>query len=136
MSGGVLQHVKDLFLCLQGSYWERPIWQPFRNDVESLARSLSQYASYLNEKNKQMKIAHDQLQPIRDVGDHLTFVFLPVSDTALITFQPLEQALQAKECYQSVRMAEFAPHEGRLKTWPPLSLCTAHIFTWKQHWQP
>ena len=44
------QHAKQLFLCLQGSYWERPIWQPFRNDVESLARSLSQYASYLNEE--------------------------------------------------------------------------------------
>ena len=46
------------------------------------------------------------------MDDHLIFVFLPISDTALITFQPLEQALQAKECYQSVQMAEFAPHES------------------------
>ena len=44
-----------------------------------------------------MKIADDQLQPIRDIGDHLTFMFLPLSDAALITFQSLEQALQAKE---------------------------------------
>ena len=91
---------------------ERPIWQPFRNDVETLARSLTEYASYLSEKNKQMNIVHGQLQPIRDIGDHLSFIFLPVaSNTAFITFQNLEQALQSKECYQSVQITEFAPHE-------------------------
>ena len=113
MSSEVLQqHAKQLFLCLQAPYWERPHWQPFRNDVETLARSLTEYASYLSEKNKQMKMVHGQLQPIRDIGDHLSFMFLPVaSNTAFITFQNLEQALQAKECYQSVQITEFAPHE-------------------------
>ena len=51
MSGEVLkQHSKQLFLCLQASYWERSIWQPFHGDVETLARALAEYASYLNEK--------------------------------------------------------------------------------------
>ena len=88
--------MRSSFSCACKVHTGRDPFGSLRNDVESLARSWSQYASYLNEKNKQMKIAHDQLQPIRDVGDHFTFVFLPVSDTALITFQPLEQALQAR----------------------------------------
>ena len=56
--------------------------QPFRNDVELLGRILSQYASYLNERNKQMKIAHDQLQPIQDVGDRPPYlcVFASIGD--------------------------------------------------------
>ena len=117
MSGEVLQqHAKQLFLCLQASYWERPIWQPFRNAVETLARSLAEYGSYLSEKNKQMKVVHGQLQPIRDVGDHLTFMFLPVvSNNAFIAFQTLEQALQAKEPYQSIQIVDYAPHESSKK---------------------
>ena len=92
VSGEVLQqHAKQLFLCLQASYWERPTWQLFRNDVETLACSLVEYGGYLSDKNKQMKTIHGQLQPIRDIGDHLTFMFLPVaSDIAFITFQNLE----------------------------------------------
>jgi hypothetical protein len=50
ISGEVFQqHSKQL---LQASYWERPIWQPFHTDVETLARALAEYASYLNEKKQ------------------------------------------------------------------------------------
>ena len=60
-----------------------------------------------------MKTVHTQLQPIREVGDHLTFMFLPVaSDIAYSAFQHLEQALQAKEYYQSIQIAHFAPDEA------------------------
>jgi hypothetical protein len=60
-----------------------------------------------------MKTLHTKLQPIREVGDHLTFMFLPVaSDIAFSAFQRLEQALQAKEYYQSVQIADFAPDEA------------------------
>ena len=56
-----------------------------------------------------MKTVHTQLQPIREVGDHL---FLPVaSDIAYSVIQRLEQALQTKEYYQSVQIADFAPDE-------------------------
>ena len=49
ISGEVLQqHAKQLFLCLQASYWEKPTWQPCRNDVETLA----QYVGYLRDKNE------------------------------------------------------------------------------------
>ena len=117
MSREVLQqHSRQLFLCLQASYWERSIWQPFRSDVETLARILAEYAEYLSEKNKQIKLVHTQLQPIRDMGDNMHFTFLPVKPSpAHSAFKYLEEALESKEHYQSVQLADFAPKEPSKK---------------------
>ena len=62
-------------MCLQASYWEQPIWLAFRNDVENLAHCLAQYAEYVCQIDKQMKLIHSQSQPICEVGENLYFMF-------------------------------------------------------------
>ena len=65
---------------------------------------------YLGEKNKQIKLDHTQLQPIREVGDILQFAFLPVEQSpACPAFIDLEVALENIDHYHSVQLADFAP---------------------------
>ena len=40
-----------LFRCLQSCYWERSIWRNFKTEVEMLAKSVYDYASYLRDQN-------------------------------------------------------------------------------------
>ena len=40
-----------LFRCLQSCYWERSIWRNFKTEVEMLAKSVYDYASYLRDEN-------------------------------------------------------------------------------------
>ncbi len=40
-----------LFRCLQSCYWERSIWRNFKTDVEMLAKSMHDYASYLRDQS-------------------------------------------------------------------------------------
>ena len=105
----IANHAKHLFTCLQCSYWAIPAWHTFRDDVESLARSLSGYADYLGKKNKQMKFLHSQLQPVRTVGDNLQFQYLPSASVVLPDFEELERALKAKNQFQSLQLESLCP---------------------------
>ena len=117
MSSEVLQqHSKQLFLALQASFWQRSAWRPFQKDVESLARSISEYAQYLEEKNKQMKFYHAQSETPRSVGENLYFTVLPVStDIAFTAFKSVEEALKAKELYQHIPLIDHIPQEPSKK---------------------
>ena len=57
-----------------------------------------------------MKEIHAR-EVIKEVGDNLTFLFLPIAPHASSAFHSLEQALQAKGYYQSVQLVDFAPDE-------------------------
>ena len=113
LSGEIIaNHAKHLFMCQQCSYWAIPAWHTFRDDVESLARSLSGYADYLGKKNKQMKFLHSQLQPVRTVGDNLQFQYLPSASVVLPDFEELERALKAKNQFQSLQLESLCPQNS------------------------
>ena len=46
------------------------MWRAFKQDVHMLAKSLSDYASYLREQNKS---AHCSMDPIRSLAENLYF---------------------------------------------------------------
>ena len=113
MSHEVLhRHSQRLFLSLQASYWDRCAWSTFRNDVSILARVIAEYSEYLCQKNKQMKLVHTHMSPVRDVGENLHFMFLPVNSSAFSSFKPLEDKLMSLEHFQSVLVNEFSPDDS------------------------
>ena len=113
MSFEVLKHSsRQLFSCLQASYWDRQGWSTFRDSVEQLARILDEYSEYLGQKNKQMRLLHSRLVPAREVGDNLHFMFLPVSSSSFSSFKSLEDKLKSSEFFQSLLINDFSPADS------------------------
>ena len=112
LSSEVLQqHSRQLFLNLQSQFWQHPTWQMFHIDVEPLGRVLRDYVNYLLHKYKQMKLHHNFSEPIRNVGDNLTFVVLPVSTVLLHSFKNIGDALKAKQNYELTALLDLIPDE-------------------------
>ena len=49
-----------LFFCLQDQYWERENWRALKDDMVTLAQSISGYAEYLDCSNKRSKVLQCQ----------------------------------------------------------------------------
>lgn len=58
------------------AYWERIVWRTFKPEVEMLAKSVSDYATYLRDQNKKMKTIHSLTEPIRSLAENLFFQIL------------------------------------------------------------
>ena len=84
MSASVLHELANsMFRCLQGSYWlTAPSWKSWKGDIEVLATSISDYATYLNEQNEKVKKHHSLSHPVRMISDCITIQLLPVTATS------------------------------------------------------
>ena len=114
MSGSALHELSNnLFSCLQCSYWGK--WGTLKEDIELLASSLSCYASYLTDQNKQVRNLHFNCHPIRPVSDNLSFQFLPQCHVADPLLRELNSELSKKEVYNFFVVEDLCPAEPRRK---------------------
>lgn len=104
-----------LFKCLQSCYWERSIWRNFKTDVEMLAKSAHDYASYLRDQNKRMKAVHCSMSPIRSMADNISFQVLPVSNSVPSLLNELEMVLLDKGMFDFVSVESVCPQDARKK---------------------
>lgn len=104
-----------IFRCLQLSYWEREVWKEFKPEVEMLAKSLHDYASYLRDQNKKMKLVHCSGSPIRSISENITVQVIPVYSPTPIIFNDLEIALSHKNLFEYVLVENFCPADPRKK---------------------
>ena len=103
-------HSNKLFKCLQECYWERMVWRVFKPDVELLAKSLSDYARYLRDQNKKMKITHRSMVPVRSLADNLSFQILPISNLPSLELSKLEEVLCEKGMFEFVSIENVISH--------------------------
>ena len=75
----------ELFVLLLNSYWKRSAWSSFKTHIEALARSLVDYADYLSDQNKKMKIHHSQNLPSRQISQVHLFHLLLVDHLFSVT---------------------------------------------------
>ncbi len=70
--------------------------------MERLAKSLHDYASYLRDQNKKMKLVHCSRSPIRSISESITVQVIPVCSPTPIMFNDLEIALSHKNVFEYV----------------------------------
>ena len=87
--------------CLQSCYWERDVWRNFKKEVERLAKSVHDYASYLKEKNKRMKSVHCSMSPVRSIADNIILQVIPVRNPSPSLLSELEE-LSHKDVFEYV----------------------------------
>ena len=68
-----------LFSCLQDQYWERQNWRALKDDMVTLAQSISGYAEYLDCSNKRSKEVHASPVPVHEIADNMFVTVLPVT---------------------------------------------------------
>ena len=111
MSASVLRELANsMFRCLQGSCWlPTPSWKSWKGDIEVLATSVSDYATYLNEQNEKVKKHHSLSHPVRTISDSITFQLLPVIATLHESMCELERLLGEKPGFEHVSVESVRP---------------------------
>jgi len=114
MSAPILrEHSNNLFNCLQRKFWLCSNGQPWKNYVESLATSVSDYALYLQEQNK--KIEHFQLHTARQISDNMSLVLLlPVNQEPQNKFLTLDEELGKQKEFEYLTIEDFCPKKYHL----------------------
>ena len=117
MSAPILrEYANNMFRCLQGSYWvTNPNWKSWKGDVEVLATSVSDYATYLNEQNEKVKKHHSLSHPVRMISDCIAIQLLPVSSTSQESMCELERQLNEKPEFEHVLVESTCPSDPRKK---------------------
>ena len=117
MSSPVLHdHANNIFKCLQGSYWmTNSNWSAWKGDVELLATSVSNYATYLSEQNSKVKRLHSSSHPVRQISDNISLQLLPHASTTSKTMSELESQLMMKANFEYISLDDICPREPRHK---------------------
>lgn len=83
-------HSQRLFGNLQSGFWNNGMWMKYKAEVELLAKSVAKYAGLLSSKRVAMSLVHSSQQPVRNVGNSMSVLYIeprhsPSSDlTALL----------------------------------------------------
>ena len=101
-----------LFGCLQGVYWTRKNWQEFKSSFGKLAKSISDYASYLSKQSVVSKRLHLFTHPVRQIADNLSF---QITSSGNRGFQELESKLMNAELFEYVVLETVCPQDPRKK---------------------
>ena len=106
-----------LFAQLQCTYGERSDWQTFKSQVEKLAISLSDYSSYLRERNKKVKLLQSYTHPVHSVAENIDFQFLLhcAIGTTPSLLNDLKSCLESKAEFQHVVIEDLCPFDPRKK---------------------
>ena len=91
-----------LTTVLQENYWDREHWSVIKPYFLILSQSLDNYADYLCQKNKRMKINHRSPTPVRELSANLKVKFIAPSVNTSSLLQPVEDSLSEKSPYEYV----------------------------------
>ena len=97
-------------------YWEcHPNWKSWKCDVEELATSVSNYATYLEDQNKKMKLLHSQFQPVRHLSENISLMSLPTNSKLEDKFRQLEHKVIQKQMFEYLCVEHFPPSDPHKK---------------------
>ena len=82
-----------LFQNLQAEFWNRPEWQPFKQEVEILGRSLQKYCNTLNAKKPRTFAQHHSQQQVRSIENSLSVQFVQQQHTVPLSLHTLNRAV-------------------------------------------
>ena len=116
MSGTVLKSLAShLFTCLQGVYWNRDNWKELKPDMEQLAKSIDDYAHYLQSSSKKVRFNQSSPSPVREISDHVSFQFLPANRLTPVPakLKDLHMNLEQLPELEYVSIEQFSPTNSK-----------------------
>ena len=116
MSCTVLKSLSShLYMCLQGTYWDRECWRIIKHDIEQLTKAIDGYSCYLQRSCKKVSCNQSLSSPVRELSDHLSFQFLPINHFMAIpeTLKDLHDHLDQLQELVSVSIEQFSPGDSK-----------------------
>ena len=107
-----------LFFCLQDQYWERENWRALKDDMVTLAQSISGYAEYLDCSNKRSKEVHASPVPVHEIADNMFVTVLPVTSCRPPLLANLITKLEDVSDFEYVSVDDFCHLDARKRVYP------------------
>ena len=118
---------RELLTLLQANLWEREGWRDFKQDVASLAQSLTGYVEYLTKKNKSMKLHHASPAPVRELSTHLRLNYISPSTSTLTptSLNAIEESLYSQSNFEYIAITDMLPSDPlkKLRTVETMTTC-------------
>ena len=96
------------------SWMQHTNWQSFRDDLLSLIESISSYSSYLQIRNKSMKLHHASTTPA-SFSDSTILKYINSNPVISPLLREVNNVIASSCCYQKICINDYCPIEKRRK---------------------